>query len=190
MSGDDPKTLEYPNAEGSPEERARRLRGEVDRLASLPVVEWMFYLEGVAEKYGVSRADLKAMVEATIRANEKKAREDKAEDRQRIQRVEKDEVTAKRELEREQASRNVSRSEPIKRLSASARSARKRSKRSPNYPAWRTRHGLLNWRSGRAKTSTSCVTNSPWHDGQPCHRLQAVAEAAERAGRRLPSCRR
>src|SRR5262249_44315009 len=57
-------------------------------------------------------------------------------------------------------SRNVSRSEPIKRLSASARSARKRSKRSPNYPAWRTRYALLNLRSGRAKTSTSCATNS------------------------------
>jgi putative DNA primase/helicase len=103
MSGDDPKTLEYPNAELSPEQRARRLKVEVDRLASLPVVEWMFYLEGVAEKYGVWRADLKAMVEATIRANEKKAREDKAEDRQRIQRVEKDKVRAKRELKREQA---------------------------------------------------------------------------------------
>ena len=103
MSGDDPKTLESPNAEVSPEELARRLKVEVDRLASLPAVEWMFYLEGVAEKYGMSRADLKAMVEATIRANEKKAREDKAEDRQRIQRVEKDKVTAQRELAREQA---------------------------------------------------------------------------------------
>ena len=72
MSGDDPKTLEYPNAELSPEERARRLKVEVDRLANLPVVEWQLYLEDVAKKYGVSRADLKSMVEATIRANEKK----------------------------------------------------------------------------------------------------------------------
>jgi hypothetical protein len=103
MSGDDSKIVEFPEPAIAPEERARRLRVEVDRLAQLPLVEWMFYLEGVAEKYGVSRADLKAMVEATIRANEKKAREDKAEDRQRIQRDEKDKVTAKRELERELA---------------------------------------------------------------------------------------
>ena len=98
MSGDDPKTLEYPNAEVSPEERARRLKIEVDRLANLPVVEWMYYLSdgGVAEKHGLSRASMKTMVEATIRANEKKAREDKAEDRQRIRRVEKDKVTAQR----------------------------------------------------------------------------------------------
>jgi hypothetical protein len=46
---------------------------------------------------------MKTMVEATIKANEKKAREDKAEDRQRIRRVEKEEVAAQRELTREQA---------------------------------------------------------------------------------------
>jgi len=104
-SGDGPKILEFPNAEVSPEERARRLKVEVERLASLPPVERLFYIEceNVAEKHGVSRAAMKAMVEATIRENEKKAREDKAEDRQRMQRVEKDNVTAKREMEREQA---------------------------------------------------------------------------------------
>ena len=102
MSGDDPKKIvEFPKAEIVPEERARRLKIEVDRLANLPVVEWMYYLSdgGVAEKHGLSRASMKTMVEATIRANEKKAREDKAEDRQRIRRVEKDKVTAQRELE-------------------------------------------------------------------------------------------
>jgi putative DNA primase/helicase len=103
MSGDDPKKIvEFPKAEIVPEERARRLKIEVDRLANLPVVEWMYYLAdgGVAEKQGVSRVAMKAMVEATIRANEKKAREDKAEDRQRIQRVEKEQIKARQEEER------------------------------------------------------------------------------------------
>src|SRR6516165_7282896 len=105
MNGDDPKILELPKAGIAPEERARRLKVEVERLAGLPAVERMFYIEsgGVAEKHGVSRAVLKEMVETTIRANEKKAREDMAEDRQRIRRVEKDKVTAQRELAREQA---------------------------------------------------------------------------------------
>jgi len=105
MNGDDPKILELPKAGIAPEERARRLKVEVERLAGLPAVERLFYIEsdGVAEKHGVSRAVLKEMVEATIRANEKKAREDKAEDRQRIRRVEKNKVTAQRELAREQA---------------------------------------------------------------------------------------
>ena len=150
MSGDDPKKIvEFPKAEVSPEERARRLKIEVDRLANLPVVEWMYYLSdgGVAEKHGLSRASMKTMVEATIRANEKKAREDKAEDRQRIRRVEKDKVTAQRELAREQAKQKREQEQAD-------------SKQSPNYPSWRTRHASLNWRSGRAKTSTSCVMNS------------------------------
>ena len=40
---------------GSPEEQARRLKMEVERLASLPSVEWLFYLEtdGVAETHGL-----------------------------------------------------------------------------------------------------------------------------------------
>ena len=52
MSGDDPKKIvEFPKAEIVPEERARRLKMEVERLASLPVVEWMYYLAdgGVAK---------------------------------------------------------------------------------------------------------------------------------------------
>ena len=70
MSGDDPKQIvELPKAEIVPEERARRLKSEVDRLASLPVVEWRYYVEctDVAEKHGVSRTVMKAMVEATIK---------------------------------------------------------------------------------------------------------------------------
>ena len=64
------------------------------------------------------------MVEATIRANEKKAREDKAEDRQRIRRVEKGQVTAQRELERAGEGREQERTE--KRLSVSTKKRRKR----------------------------------------------------------------
>ena len=72
MSGDDPKKIvEFPKAELPPEERACRLKIEAERLARLPAVEWLFYVEsgGVAEKHGVSRAVLKEMVETTIRAN-------------------------------------------------------------------------------------------------------------------------
>ena len=46
MSGDDPKKIvEFPKAELPPEERARRLKMEVERLARLPVVERLFYIE-------------------------------------------------------------------------------------------------------------------------------------------------
>jgi Protein of unknown function (DUF3631) len=92
--------VDFPKAEITPEERARRLQVEVERLASLPPAEWLFYLadDGIAEKHGVSRSDLKAMIEATIRANEKKAREDKADDRQ----AEKKEERIRREQKREQ----------------------------------------------------------------------------------------
>src|SRR5215831_17067889 len=105
MGGDDPKTLEHPNAAVSPEERARRLKVEVERLAQQPPTEWLYYLEqgDIAKKHDVPPATLKEMIETTVRANEKKAREDKAEDRQRIRRVEKDKVTAQREVAREQA---------------------------------------------------------------------------------------
>lgn len=105
-SGGDPKKIvEFPTVELPPEERARRLKIEVERLARLPRVEWLYYIEStdVAEKHQVSRTILKEMIETTIKANEKKAREDRAEDRRRERRVEKDKVRAQRELAREQA---------------------------------------------------------------------------------------
>ena len=85
MSGDDPKKIvEFPKAELPPEERARRLTMDVERLARQPAVERLFYIEcgDVAKKHGLSRDVMKAIVEAQVKANEKRAREDKAEDRQ------------------------------------------------------------------------------------------------------------
>jgi len=104
------------------DERARRLRlDEVERLARLPAVEWMFYVEsaGYAEKYGVDKATLKRMVEAVIKENEKKEREKrqieargekekerKADKKERLDRqVKKDETkkAEKKERERQKA---------------------------------------------------------------------------------------
>ena len=97
-----PKIVGFPNTE---EERARRLRGEVERLSTLPAVEWLFYLDGVASKHDMEPTVLKRMIEATIKEREKKAAKDKAEDRQREQRAEKKEKkdsAARRESQREQ----------------------------------------------------------------------------------------
>ena len=82
-----PKVVGLPNSE---EERARRLKQEVERLAALPIVEWRYYLETgeLTKKHGIEAATLKQMVEATIHANEKKAREAKADDRREKQKVE------------------------------------------------------------------------------------------------------
>ena len=60
----------------------------------------MYLNEGVAEKHGVSFAAMKEMIEATIKANEKRAREDKAEDRRREQRAEKKQSKDRREEDR------------------------------------------------------------------------------------------
>jgi hypothetical protein len=84
----------------SDEERARRLKAEVDRLARLPTVEWMYYLDGTVEKYGVDKAVLKQMVEVVIREVEKKAREDRGELRRREDRAEKKRDVAQREQDR------------------------------------------------------------------------------------------
>jgi putative DNA primase/helicase len=103
MSRDDSKIVEFPKSEEiAPEERARRLTAEVQRLASLPVAEWLFYIgsDGLAEKHGISRAVMKDMVESTIKEREKRAREDKAEGRQREQRGEKEQAKARKEEER------------------------------------------------------------------------------------------
>jgi hypothetical protein len=93
----DPVVVGFPV---STEERTRRLRVEVERLACLPPFEWMLYLDDTAKKHDLEPAKLKAMVEATIKAAEKKRREEKAEDRRREGRAEKKRDTAKRDEER------------------------------------------------------------------------------------------
>ena len=164
MSRDDSKIVDFQKAEVTSEERARRLKSEVDRLASMPVVEWMFYLaEGAAEKHGVSHVDMKKMIEATIKDREKKEREDRAEDHrseQRAEKEEKKESKARHEEERKRKKRSENRGAPRKKKNASARTARKRLKQSPSCRAWRMRYALPNWRSGRARTSTCCVRSS------------------------------
>ena len=103
ISGDDPKQIvEFPKAEIVPEERARRLKIEVDRLASLPVVEWRYYVEctDVAEKHGVSHIVMKAMVEATIKERGDQAREkDEPRAAERDRRVERATATKKQKKE-------------------------------------------------------------------------------------------
>jgi hypothetical protein len=98
MTEDPSKVVEFPNSE----ERARRLRIEVERLARLPGVEWMYYAEspGYAEKYGVTKAALKRMVEAVIKETKKKQRDEQVEQQRIEQRAEKQRDTAKREEER------------------------------------------------------------------------------------------
>jgi len=86
----------------SDDERARRLKVEVERLARLPTVEWMFYLDGSAEKHGITKTVLKQMVEAVIKEAEKKAREDRGELRRREDRAEKKRATDKRDEERKE----------------------------------------------------------------------------------------
>jgi hypothetical protein len=66
----------------------------MERLARLPPAEWLFYLEPptgpeYAEKYGVPVPKLREMIEATIIANEKKAKEDRDEVRRREARADK-----------------------------------------------------------------------------------------------------
>jgi hypothetical protein len=90
--------------EPSLEEQARRLGVEVERLARLPLFEWPLYLDETAKRHDITPAQLKAMVEATIKANEKKAREAKADDRrekrQAAQEQERDDRRSLQEQER------------------------------------------------------------------------------------------
>jgi hypothetical protein len=104
-SDDGERVVPFPVPE---EERARRLKIEVERLARLSTTEWIYYVEsaGYAEKYGVDKATFKMMVEVVVKEIAKKAREDRGELRRREDQAEKKRDTAKRDEER-QADRKV-----------------------------------------------------------------------------------
>jgi putative DNA primase/helicase len=63
---------------------------EVERLARLPEVEWRFYLttENYAARFGVDNDEVGRMVAAVVKTAEKKAREDKADERYEQRRTE------------------------------------------------------------------------------------------------------
>ena len=90
------------------EERARRLKVEVERLARLPTVEWMLYVstETHAAKYGVDGATLKRMVEAVIKEVEKTRQAQRIEQRRVEDRAERAQDRAARQAQREQKRRD------------------------------------------------------------------------------------
>jgi hypothetical protein len=58
-TGGDEKVVAFRPTEITPEERARRLQVEVERLARQSTVEWMFWLDGVAEQHGIDKGGRK-----------------------------------------------------------------------------------------------------------------------------------
>jgi hypothetical protein len=94
------KVVAFPPTEVGPDERARRLRNEVERLACQSTTEWLFWLEDSAKQHGIEPAKLKQMVEAQVRANDKTKRQAEAENRRREKRAEKEQADARRAEER------------------------------------------------------------------------------------------
>src|SRR5262249_14176704 len=96
---DTAQVVEFPVSD---EEKARRLLAEIERLArpsiSAPEREYLIERPGYAEKYGVDKTTFRRMLEAAVKENEKKGREDGGEWR----RAEKQRTTARRESERKQ----------------------------------------------------------------------------------------
>jgi len=78
------------------------LLAEIEQLArpsiSAPEREYLIERPGYAEKYGVDKTTFRRMLEAAVKENEKKAREDRGE----LRRAEKQRTTARRESERKQ----------------------------------------------------------------------------------------
>jgi Protein of unknown function (DUF3631) len=94
------KVVEFPNLD---EERARRLKVEVERLARLPTVEWMYYVttEEYAAKYGVDKGTVKRMVEAVLKEAKTKQHAEQVEQRRVEARVEKQRVAARQRADQE-----------------------------------------------------------------------------------------
>jgi putative DNA primase/helicase len=103
MTRDD-KVVEFPNPPPIPdEERAHRLKIEVERLAGLPTVEWLYYVatEDYLAKFGVDNATVKKMVEAVIKEREKARQAEQTEQRQLEARAEKQRAAARQRADKD-----------------------------------------------------------------------------------------
>jgi len=100
---DDQTVVEFPaSKEISDEEKARRVMAEATRLAGLAPGEWKIWLGVQAERLGIPVATLKDAVIDIVKANEKREREKKVEERRIEQRAEKSQKEQDRKREREQ----------------------------------------------------------------------------------------
>jgi putative DNA primase/helicase len=100
---DDQTVVEFPaSKEVSEEESARRIMAEATGLANLSPGEWKIWIDGSAERLGIVRDKLEAVVVEIIKDHEKKTREAKTETRRSEQRAEKSRKEADRKSEREQ----------------------------------------------------------------------------------------
>jgi hypothetical protein len=98
----DESVLDFPKAEITSEEKARRAMAEAKRLASLSPGEWRLWIDRSAERLGVPRATLEGLISAIIKDSERKAREEKAEARRQEERVRRGQEREQRERKREQ----------------------------------------------------------------------------------------
>jgi hypothetical protein len=87
------------------EEHAKRILAEAQRLANLTPGEWRLWIEGSAERLGISRADLEPLVKEIIGAKERQAHEQKAEERRQEQRREKVAKQQRSDQQREERER-------------------------------------------------------------------------------------
>jgi putative DNA primase/helicase len=94
--------IKFPSTGLDPDEQARRLIVEVERLSHQP--DWLYWVEREdhAQQFGVKPATFKEMVKAQIKANEKKVNEAKAEQQRAEARAEKERERARKEQERKQ----------------------------------------------------------------------------------------
>ena len=113
--------FDFPKAEVTSEENARRVMVEATRLASLAPGEWRLWIDRSAERLRIPRATLEGLIAAIIKDSEKKAREDKTEARRQEQRFDVSRSASN-------ASKNANRSESTRRPNANARKRRKHSR--------------------------------------------------------------
>jgi putative DNA primase/helicase len=83
------------------EERAKRIMTEAKRLASLSPGEWAIWIDGSAERLGITRTDLEKLVRIQLREKEKHEREKKAEERRIEQRAERRRADSEKRTEKQ-----------------------------------------------------------------------------------------
>jgi Protein of unknown function (DUF3631) len=98
----DKKVLDFPKAEITSEEKARRAMAEARRLASLAPGEWRLWIDRAAERLGIARATLEDLIAAIIKDSEKKARDAETAARRQELAVRREQERKQREQKREQ----------------------------------------------------------------------------------------
>ena len=156
-------------------EKCKRIMEEVNRLARLAPGEWRIWIDASAKRFHISRETLETLIDDTITANEKAAKEKAVADRRSSQMADRAQKAEDKKKERNEAKKQTAaeakagreQREVEKEAERKSKISRRASAICSSCQSTATPMRWPNWLSGWVKTRRRCFRSSKSSPASP-----------------------